>query len=131
MQVSGLKSAAIGIISHLTDIWITANTVMVAGSSLMVSGILLIQTDSGRLIVPAGGLRMAAGMRLVSGFGLMVPAIILMIRDIWNTIVIGTAAGSQLVVRGIHRPVPVNGLVIPPDGGTRIMAGILRIRDSG
>lgn len=69
MQASGLKLAATGIISHLTDIWITANTVMVAGSSLMVSGILLIQTASGRLIVPAGGLRMAAGMRLVSGFG--------------------------------------------------------------
>ena len=61
----------------------------------------------------------------------MVPAIILMIRDIWNTIVIGTAAGSQLVEHGILRPVPVNGLVIPPDGGTRIMAGILRIMDSG
>ena len=61
----------------------------------------------------------------------MVPAIILMIRDIWNTIVIVTAAGSQLVVRGILHPVPVNGLVTPPDGGTRIMAGILRIRDSG
>ena len=73
-----------GTISVLTDIWTIVNTVMAAGSELMVPGMKDIQEAIGQVMLLAGGILMhPAGIRRISGFGLTEHAITSRVQDTW------------------------------------------------
>ena len=73
-----------GIISQLTDIWITVNTVMVAGSELMARGMRIMQVVTGCRIVQAGGTQITVvGILNHSGYGLTVFSITSMHQVTW------------------------------------------------